>query len=980
MNRNSSLIVLLVLAVAAGLWFLLGGSSATDAAGGTNPAAAAAQEAAAASPGAGAGADQAAALLRSESAPVPAAGGAETALAGGQAEILLAAVDHAQRSVPNAWAAAEESEMPEGPGGFRFSLPNLNADANAAARVFADARGQISLRVPAGRPLALQVGGDAFQTKTLELQPLRAGERLTLGPVPLLAGATLGGKVLDPTGQPVAGARVALRSADRTRGFMPGGRNADTDAAGRFRFDGVEPGAYLLEAEAHGYAPARGETGARVEAKTGAVLPEATLRLQEGRVLRGMVVDQDRRPIAGAEVYLRSPIRGGAFAFTLPGAAPGRAPDAVTDGAGRFSLQGVEQGAGARVNARAPGYGLAWATVDAQAAEVLVTLKPALRLAGKVLDPQGRPVAGTEVSLARAEDGDSGFNFLSLFDDHTATTADDGSFSMEGLDPGLWNVHAAAGSASAQGVQADLTQDLADFIVRLEPASVLALRVTRDTDGAPVADALVTLTPAQADADFGGPPGQARRDVRIRVGGPGGARVDFGGDAQRRRTDAAGGVSFADLAEGNYELRIEAAGFATHEETLARERGPQELRVALLPGADVVVRVEDGAGAPLPGVEVAATPVDPALKEVAQAKTQRTDASGRAVFAGLPPGNWSVDYRAAEAPNGIRFAGPGLGLGGDDKPKESHTAQTVGLIAGTVQEVLLRATGLCIPTVVVTRRGAPLPNASVRSEAVGAGGFPGLPGFGGERTDGAGRVRLQPLEPGSYEVVVTPGGNLPERREKVELAAGEQEIKVDVRGGRVTGIVEADGLALAAANARLEPASAGARGGGRRGRFLAITATDDGQGGGQMTSFGGPAATAATVDGGGNFVFEEVPAGEYVVCVSAPGYAPWTSEKFVLQEEQAHDVGSARLASGGVLKGVNRRAQGQQNQGGFGNGFVLLMDVNGGNAGFSPIGPDGGYEFRDLAAGSYTLTIPPDYNSDPIEVKPGQTVSFDIPK
>lgn len=987
MNRNALLAIALLLVLGAGIWFLMGGVPGEDAGGGPAAGVSAADPAAGTLTGSEQDPAAAPGLSREESR---AAGSSESpsSLAGGGAEVLLRARDASgDRPIGNAWASTREDLAPELPGGLRVAMPGASGGPGpAAARLPADAQGRIRIPVPVGQRLQIEVASPSHQTKLLSLQPLAAGESLDLGAVALQAGAEIAGRVLDPEGQPVAGARVALRPAERgSRGFnFGGGRNSDTAADGRFSFTGVEPGAYLLEAEARGFAAARGETGATVTAKAGVPPADTVLRLQAGRLLQGMVVDPDRRPIAGAEVFLRSPLRGGGFSIALPGAASPRAPDAVTDAAGRFSLRGVEAGSGSRVSARAAGFGLGWASADANAAELLIQLDPALRFGGIVQSPEGQPLADLEVRLERVEEGEDNLNFRSLFDDHSATTDAQGRFLIEGLDPGVWAIVARTASASSSGQRVDLTMDVLDEVVRLAPAAVLTVAVARDADGAPVDDALVVLSPAPEQEVHAGPGGFTRgREVRVRATGAGPPQVSFGGEEQRLHTGADGLASFADLAQGRYQLRVEAAGYAHHSEILVRERGAQALEVSLQPGAELRVRVEDAAALPLPGVDVVAKPADPALAAAAGERTQRTDDSGRAIFAGIPPGAWTVDYRAAAAPESFRV--PGLAGGADDAARaKSHTEVPVVLVPGVPQEVLLRASGLCIPTVAVSRRGAPLAGAEVRLAAVAPadGGFR-MPSFGGgARTDANGRVRLQPAEPGDYEVIVTPGSGMPERREKVSLTAGAQDLEVEVRGGRISGLVLADGRVPANSTARLEEApaaaSAGRAPGARQGGFLAITVGDDGSGPGGSVSFGGPAATSARADGSGRFSFDEVPAGEYVVRVTAPGFASWTSERIVLAEDQDREIGTAVLTSGGVIRGFNRRGGGPDAPSGIG-GILILLDAGGAQAGFAQAGPDGAYEFKDLATGSYTVLVPPGYRSDPIEVKAGQTVSFDVP-
>ncbi|HYY95419.1 MAG TPA: TonB-dependent receptor [Pyrinomonadaceae bacterium] len=65
------------------------------------------------------------------------------------------------------------------------------------------------------------------------------------------SGATLSGRVTDPRGAALAGATVTLYARSRTQLRL----SATTDAQGAYRFERLAPGAYLVEAEAEGFAP-----------------------------------------------------------------------------------------------------------------------------------------------------------------------------------------------------------------------------------------------------------------------------------------------------------------------------------------------------------------------------------------------------------------------------------------------------------------------------------------------------------------------------------------------------------------------------------------------------------------------------------------------------------------------------------------------------------------------------------------------------
>jgi protocatechuate 3,4-dioxygenase beta subunit len=976
MNASRSLIAVLLLVLAAAAWFLLRDGSAPS----THPASTEATGADAASAGAppvaGAGLASDESLQRAETSAPQAAQDAlarAAAAAAGQATIRLRAVDPQGRPVADAWLASRVN--PFGDADFAFA-PGTSLEDGERPRVAGGADGRVDAPVPADAALSVEVGGSAQQSRTLRLDPLARGEVLDLGEFVLQDGGAIAGRVVAPDGTAVADAQVSLREAG-SRGPFGGGaqRRATTDARGEYRFGGLAPGGYELEADASGFAPA---AGVRVAATAGARPAEAVLELREGRVVRGQVVDVDRRPVAGAEIFVAPASRGGAMVIEFGGGGPSRQQEAeaVSGPDGRFLLRGLPEEGSARLTARAQGHASGRATVAAGTDEVLFTLTPALTLAGTLVNEKGAPVPGVEVAVERADDE---FDLRGFWSERSAVSGPDGAFAIAGLDAGLWRVVAHTATHSVRELLVDLARDVDDVVARLEPAAVLAVTVTDAAGGAPVAGALVLVEPRE---EANPSQGEFRREVRVR-GGTHGVEVVTSGE-DRAITDAAGVAAFDAVTEGAYRLRISADGFARQSVDLVRERGAQRAEVALLPGADLRASVLDGAGAPLPGVRVVARPQPEGTAAKAPPLTRTTDASGRAVFTGMQPGVWIVDYEAAALEGNFRVAGlPGAGRDVAASSASSRTGVEAVLVPGVDAEVILRATEIAIPTVRVTRRGKPLVGAQVRLEAA-AGEDDGLamPHFGGAsgvRTLADGRARLQPVAPGKYEVVIVPGGGLPERRERAELLAGEQMIEVDVRGGRIAGRAESTSGELRNAVAHLERAQVEATDGGpRRPTGLAIMVTDSGDGPNVVMS-GGPDATRAEVDSAGRFAFEEVPPGEWTVRITAPGHAAWTSARIAITGEQEHDVGSARLSAGGTLRGVHRGALAGASTGGFGGSLLILLDEQGRQAGMTQPGTDGSFQFRDLASGAYVLLAPPGYRSDPIEVRDGATVTHDVP-
>jgi protocatechuate 3,4-dioxygenase beta subunit len=123
--------------------------------------------------------------------------------------------------------------------------------------------------------------------------------------------------------------------------------------------------------------------------------------------VRGRVLDPDSKPLAGAKLYLgyssskklTYPVRAtsgddGRFAFSFPRA------ELDTPRATLELLMPWEDNSSYQVLAVAPGHGCAWATVHASAQqELTLRLVKDAAVQGRVLDPEGKPVAGARLTL-----------------------------------------------------------------------------------------------------------------------------------------------------------------------------------------------------------------------------------------------------------------------------------------------------------------------------------------------------------------------------------------------------------------------------------------------------------------------------------------------------------------------------------------------------------------------------------------------------
>lgn len=189
-----------------------------------------------------------------------------------------------------------------------------------------DASGTVSLTTSRGRhPLLgfVDVGG-----RWLPFARVHDDRDEALGTVQVAARA-LRGAVLDPNGQPLPGARVAVLAAESLEEEAP--YVTYTDHGGRFAFDALPPGPLDVwaEAGANGFAHAQIDGAAA----------EATLRTPKGGEITGTVFDEVGERAGGAWVMF---VRIGADPDLMPGLAHGTPFLCVhTDAEGTVRVRGL---------------------------------------------------------------------------------------------------------------------------------------------------------------------------------------------------------------------------------------------------------------------------------------------------------------------------------------------------------------------------------------------------------------------------------------------------------------------------------------------------------------------------------------------------------------------------------------------------------------------------------------------------------------
>lgn len=208
---------------------------------------------------------------------------------------------------------------------------------------------------------------------------------------------TIAGVVQTDASDAIPGAAVAIYDPDT------GARRTQTDAEGRFQVRGLDVNkVYRVSATADGMN----------EAVEEAVAPgrhNLTLVLSSLSSVRGEVVDgANASPITEFDVAYLEVVPASLAEWRLQALREGVPWERVSDASGRFVLDTVKSERPFAVAARAAGYGtefVACAPIapGASADGVVISLGPAARVTGVVLDPAGAPLAGATVSVGGSE-------------------------------------------------------------------------------------------------------------------------------------------------------------------------------------------------------------------------------------------------------------------------------------------------------------------------------------------------------------------------------------------------------------------------------------------------------------------------------------------------------------------------------------------------------------------------------------------------
>lgn len=289
--------------------------------------------------------------------------------------------------------------------------------------------------------------------------------------VVLSKGHQVVGRVVDPDGQPVVGASVALHreSEGFLQAFGVGGdptlKESFSGEEGGYSFEKLGVGAYRLVVKASGFS-SESIRGLEITGRE-SLENWGEVELREGVSLRAKVVDADERPVTGVEVWTldeKMPFLGNLFTEAAGPAV------AVSGADGFFQIDDRREGEKVDLLLKRDGYAVLRKegfTLPLEE-ELVLVLQPASSIRGQVLNESGEGLESARVQIGRRRS--VGFQTMDLEFDET-TSAVDGSFEIDGLGEGNYYLKAQTEDyqeAKLDGLEVLPGQDLEEIQLTLK--------------------------------------------------------------------------------------------------------------------------------------------------------------------------------------------------------------------------------------------------------------------------------------------------------------------------------------------------------------------------------------------------------------------------------------------------------------------------------------------------------------------------------
>lgn len=499
--------------------------------------------------------------------------------------------------------------------------------------------------IPIGRSLEVRVAPVELAPDLIDIQRLSGGDTHKIK-FDLRPGALLTGKVTDPSGLPIEGAKVRARGGRAVIALAGWVRRTDySDADGSFSLRGLPAGEVIVAAEHDGFLESGLKTLQLIE---GEERRDLILTLSEGNSVEGTVLWPGGMPVSDAYVsadFDRSALLG---ADSI-NAARGGDGSTNTDEEGHFRITALGNGPFTVSVTHAPSGGrleewlaletrLSSLTNDAELdldqaygwtdrADGVRPGSPPLELvlsapeviAGRVVDDAGAPVSLYELVMIRLED--SALGKIGVEDKRLQVDDPEGRFLAPGLSRAEWRVYALADGYSIPEpllVTIPQVEDAAALLFTLELASS-ASGVVVNPNGSPAANAHVTIKKAAA-----GILASVSEDLK---------------DASTM-SDSSGHFVLERLHSGIVDLTASADGYAPsapEEVTLIAGEDTSDLRLSLRMGGTITGELYNKDGDLTPNATIQVIKPEDYSTQLA-----KTDAEGAFRFENLEPGLWQV--------------------------------------------------------------------------------------------------------------------------------------------------------------------------------------------------------------------------------------------------------------------------------------------------------------------------------------------------
>lgn len=469
-------------------------------------------------------------------------------------------------------------------------LPNRMRSAamfrsGSAARSSATGRFRLPGLV-AGVGYDLKLSKTGFAPGSSEIPPLQPGRGASDLRIVLRKGRIGFGRVVDRSEQPVAGARVELRQAPSgdMRAWMRRMRSganpryqSTADATGRFEVRDLPAGTFELTARGSGFAPLT-VPGLSIPQAGGGSIDLGTVVLGPGVEIQGYAVDPDGRPVEGAEIRVHEAAADPMARFFSQD--EDDEPAAVSAQDGFFRVRDRRAGEVVDLDANRAGYAPAVASGVEVPAEppVRLVLRPSAAVEGRTVDPDGKPVSGTRVTIFPSDPlALGGMRSFGAARARQAISDETGFFRVEDVIPGSFELMATAAGyqrSELKNLEVRPGQDLRGTEVVLAPGAVVEGRVLSPS-GQPLAGAEVGMMEPSADFFFG-----------------------------TATTDGDGRYRLEGIAPGPRSFQAEHESYRRAVKELEVRLGENTLDLRLEGGAEISGRVVDEGGVPVPSARV----------------------------------------------------------------------------------------------------------------------------------------------------------------------------------------------------------------------------------------------------------------------------------------------------------------------------------------------------------------------------------------